>query len=114
MSAAYRSVFIEAKIAKGQSRDFDPDGADLASQVEKACNKLSREGFMVISVMPVIGGNSGYQGNDTIAWSMTTGVVITAEEVREGQEGNNERSLSRDEHEKAFYERVASKASGGW
>jgi hypothetical protein len=58
------------------------DIADLAAQIEAACNTLHEEGYDVISILPSVSGHSEKgalnQGGYGFGFSVTDGAVITA------------------------------------
>lgn len=58
------------------------DIADLAAQIEIACNTLNDEGYDVISILPSVSGHSEKgplnQGGYGFGFSVTDGAVITA------------------------------------
>ncbi|MBK8197463.1 MAG: hypothetical protein IPK75_03760 [Acidobacteria bacterium] len=90
----YKSVSVRAGRQKKEEKKLlgrgmklvdDPhqaDIADLAAQIEAACNRLHEEGYDVISILPSVSGHSEKgvisQGGYGFGFSVTDGAVITA------------------------------------
>lgn len=77
----YRSIAIHTRstywTSKERNDEFIVDSDDLAKEITVQCNNLDKQGYRVISVLPLDSGNfssgSGY--------FQTESVVITAERV---------------------------------
>ena len=88
----YKSVFVWAPMdtyeksgllgTKVKESNLRADGNELALRIEVTCNSLEREGFDVISVMPVDQGMYQAVTNGGAGWTYTYGAVITAKSAR--------------------------------
>ncbi|HOT14139.1 MAG TPA: hypothetical protein PK252_05190 [Bacteroidales bacterium] len=74
----YKSIVIHSRSTYWTNHEFseemEVDSDDLAKELDEKCNELEKQGFQIISILPVSSGNV-VNGN---GYYHTASIIITA------------------------------------